>query len=122
MPQVTVKYDSRYVKLHGLLAAPIAGIVAEALSCPDYALVKEDVEVEFKPFGIMDEMRGYSVIIQVDANDFPSRKINLQERNDNIAEGLKFIFATAQLIPEGTGRKAFVWTRLMPAGFTTFKI
>ncbi len=124
MPQVIFKYDARHVRFNKPLVTPIAKIVADALSCTDEngPLVPEDVEVEFRPFGEMDETRGYAAIIQIDANDYPSRRVNLQERNDNIAKAMQIMCKTNELVFNGSNRKAYVWTRLMPAGFTEFEI
>jgi len=83
-----------------------------------------DIEVEFRPFGDIDENNGYTITVQIDANEYPSRQANLQERNKTIAMALQDLFKKAHVIltPDVSNRKAFVWTRLMPAGFAEFNL
>ena len=123
MPQVTVGYNPDHIASHAFPKDSIAEVVAKALSCSECTLVKEDVEIKIKQFGPLDEMRGFSATVIVRANDYPSRRENLRERNNQIKEGIFPILRAARLALEieGTSRKAFVWTRLAPGEFAEFE-
>lgn len=132
MPQITVRSDHRHVDFPAYhpqspISLRIAEIVAKNLTCDDEggAITADDIEVEFKRFGATDKTNGMLITVQIVADEFPSRKANLQARNDEIARALKDLFKEFGVIknfPIASSRKAFVWTLLMPAGFTEFEI
>ncbi len=103
---------TRLEKIKGI----IKEIVAGALTCPDSGgeLVPKEVEVEVKVSELGDSLHErYAVMFYIDANDFPSRKENLQSRSNAIAVKIS-------TIPEFHGMSGFVWVRLFPAAFTDF--
>jgi len=87
-------------------------IVAEALTCPDPdgGLTPQDVEVSVEEYGPMDISGDYHLQVMIDANDFPSRRADLKQRTQQIADRL-----TAVII--GPPTKFYVWVRLTPAAF-----
>jgi len=122
MPHVIVRYDPSLnnieTHLHNI-ALMLPREVVKALSCQNEggSFTEDDVEVEFSPFGNSDKTNGFSMTFQVDANDYPSRRINLTERNDRLAQA---IHRQNERLGWFTGR-GYVWTRLLPAAFTTLQ-
>mgnify|MGYP001596417804 CR=1 FL=1 len=127
MTQAIVNYDGHHARVSSLLSAPIAKIVAEALNCTgkNGHLSPDQVKIKFQEFGDLDETRGCSVIIQIDADDCTHRQTNFQTMNDNIAEGIQQLFSNQGVILSGTGssrRKISIETRLIPTAYTEFEI
>jgi len=87
-------------------------IVAEALTCsdPDGSLTPQDVEVGVEEYGPMDISDDYHLQVMVDANDFPSRRADLQQRTQRIADQIAAVII-------GPPTRFYVWVRLMPAAF-----
>jgi hypothetical protein len=117
---VELKYNKETVALDDILkirdSLPV--FVASELSGsePGASLNSDDIEVCVREFSPDDIDNGYDVAITVDANEWPSRRANLKDRSDEIAESLRLSDTVL-----GDGRKklkAFVWIRLMPAAFT----
>lgn len=115
MPQVIFRYRKDLAKDMPFrkISNEIAKIVAEELSCEDAGgdLTDKDVEVEFRPFGPHDRTNGFAVSIVIDANDFPARKKNFEERVQNIARKL------GRINDWWRHAKAYLWVRLLPASF-----
>lgn len=126
MPHITVRYDAYHVRANNYLTKPIAEIVANELTCDDAggSITSDDIEVELQPFGEMDKTNGMTITVQITADEFPSRKANLQERTDKIARAMQDLFRKSGVIltPDVSVRRAFVWVLLTPAGFTKFEI
>lgn len=92
-------------------------LVAQALTCDDPGgeLTAVDVEVDLKYRDPKWNIGGdqYDLQIVVFANDFPSRKANLEERCRQLRDLLRDQ-------TELGGVKGYVWIRLAPAAFAEF--
>lgn len=114
MPFVRVRHDPRR-PLPDLekIVKDLPEVVADALGCddPEGSLSAHDIEVAVEEFGPMDISGDYDVQIMVEANDYPSRKANLKERTQQIADA----FAKDMNVEPGT--TFYVWVRLSPAAF-----
>lgn len=91
----------------------IPAALAEAFDCPDPGgdLTPKDIEVEVSTVGPKD-INDYYVCVTVLANDFPTRKVNLDERRRKMQALL------APYIPPNM--KGYLWTLLCPASFGEF--
>jgi hypothetical protein len=97
-----------------VLTRELPRIVAEALDCqnPDGRLVSADMEIEV---GRMSEgMRSqFDLHIVVEANEYPERLANLDERRGQIVAAIRGLYGGVEyLLPQG-----FVWVRLCPGSF-----
>ena len=89
--------------------------VADALTCEDPGghLAKDDIEVRFSMRSGLDVGgEQYALEVIVFANDFPSRRQNLEERCCAVRDKLR-----TTLTPDVHGS---VWIRLAPAAFAEF--
>jgi hypothetical protein len=93
----------------------IAGIVAQELSCddPNGELDIDDIELRYLGENKLTDVSKNDVDIIIFANDFPSRKVNLEQRRIAIIKQLKKIF------PRGI--KGSVYIRLAPAAYGEFQ-
>jgi len=99
------------------LASYLRGRVAKALSCDekDGELTSDDVEVELSDYDPRRHIGGeqFDVRVMVIANDYPSRRENLDERRQSIERGMCAGDKMQDL-------KGFVWVLLAPASFGEF--
>jgi len=118
MPLIKVTYDEDIDsdRFMDRLRVVLPNIVARALTCdhPDGQLTPGDIELELAPFkfGELKMITDYRLHIVIDANDYPQRRANLDERRDQIIRELRETFDD---LPKG-----FVWVRLFPASFGEF--
>jgi len=116
MPLVTVRSNILGHVEKTALGPVIQKIVALALDGDEFEswLGPTDIEVEFKEIGPYD-VSFPPVSLLVLANDYPSRKANLQERASQIARALREHEAFPDDALQTTD--GFVWVLLCPAGF-----
>ena len=91
--------------------------MVETLDCADEGghLTLNDVEVRFQEVGPLD-INSMPFSLEIFANDFPSRRVNLQKRTEALATLLR----TAGILPKEVFKThSFVWILLAPAGFQT---
>ena len=97
-------------------AEQLRAFTAQALSCDDVGgrLNSTDVEVEIKDRDPKRNIGGakYDLKILILANDFPSRKANLEQRGSQLKEKV-----AAVLAPNIHGS---IWIRLAPAAYVQF--
>lgn len=99
------------------VAGDLRVAIAAALDCTDEGggLKADHVEVEFRPDHPFDT-DAYDLRLTVIANEFPSRRADLDERREKIQEAFK-----ASLTKAGfCGLYACVWVMLVPASFGRF--
>jgi hypothetical protein len=123
MPNVILKYESGAISISLIkkITEALPKIVANALNVEtreDAKLTEEDVAVEVKTHGHMDQN---TVILEITviANDFPERKATLKERTDEIVTAIKTLIGNEEQIERLQGN-AFVWIMLVPASFQMF--
>jgi hypothetical protein len=122
MPLVTVRHitlepcNDREGLISIINALP--QIVAENLTCEDEggSLTASDVEVEEKEYGPHDINGDFDFSVTIDANLFPSREANLDERARRIEEQLRAI------LPVDLPMKYYIWLRLFPAFFVEGRV
>lgn len=115
MPIVKVTYRPPVFKaIVVLLADELPSIVAEALTCddPKGQLSVSDVEIEVKEMG-PDIRTNYDLRIIVEANEYPERRRNLEQREHQVLIAVRKFFASIDLLPR-TQLKGWVWIRLSP--------
>jgi hypothetical protein len=120
MPLVLVTANrTRFPSLTDAYLRPIGELittwVANILTCDDPGgkLTPNDIEVRFQDRSLLDvggDQHALEVIVF--ANDFPSRRQNLDERCRQLQDYFK-----AALMPDLHG---YVWIRLAPAAFVEF--
>ena len=91
--------------------------IAETLDCAEDGghLTLNDVEVRFQEVGPFD-VNSVPFSLEIFANDFPSRRVNLQKRTETIATLLR----SSGILPKEVFKTySFVWILLAPAGFQT---
>lgn len=91
-------------------------IVAAALTCEEGKLTQDDIEVRFREAGPLD-VGVKKLQIEVIANDYLSRRINLQQRTEQIGHQLQVHGNLSRWLFGGKDTGNFVWVRLTPAGF-----
>lgn len=121
MPLVNVTYNPNAILEQHLkpLGNCLRLKVAWALTCEDEggSLTPDDIEVRFHAVGPHD-INASDLMIEVFANDFPSRRRNIQDRAEAIAEAVReFHNRGGGLRSSDFGGKNFVWVLLAPAGF-----
>jgi hypothetical protein len=116
MPLVKISYRSPIEKKDAeLLAEFLPSVVASALHCdnPDGRLSAVDVETDVQP--ISTEMRTqYDLHIEIEANDYPERRIGLTMRRELIANPIRSFLSKHGLYAPG---RACVWVKLFPASW-----
>ena|SRR6185312_9011992 len=116
MPLVKVKYrNSAHERVADLLGRQLRRIVAAALTCenPEGHLTAKDIDVE--PLEMSPGLQtDYGFIIEVEANEYPERRKNLDERWEDIAVDLRQFFDHPGFGLE-TRPKAALWVKLFPA-------
>ena len=98
------------------LADILPGIIAKALTCdkPDGAtLTPEEVEVESKEMSF-DLRTEYDLQIIVEANEYPARRKNLEQRCHRVLIEIRRFFVNSGKWKPRT-LKGFVWIKLFPA-------
>lgn len=101
-------------------ASDLREIISHALHAPDDeggALSVSDIEIEYREIGMRDE-NTESLMVTIFANDFPSRKQNIEERTGLIASGVATIMPLS--CKGEVGKQGFVWVLLSPAAFVMF--
>lgn len=96
----------------------LQSVVAEALTCDeeDGRLTEKEIEVRFREPSSFD--RNVSDLsVEVFANDFPSRRANLQRRTEQISNQLRIRGRLDPTLCTGAYAGNFVWVLLAPAGF-----
>lgn len=119
MPLVLIKADRRHGRLTDMYLHSVGLLmretIANALDCDDLPgrLTMDDVEVDFQD-RLATAIGGeqYHLQITVFANDYPSRKANLDARNEMITSRLR-----KHLSDDVRG---YVWILLCPASFREF--
>ena len=116
MPKVDI-YCRRHVSLAEItrLIEAMPTAVAKALSVvgdPDTQLTSNDVEVYHHEVREYD-VQHCDVAIYIEANHYDSREIGLKIATGELSEKAQVILLQ--------GRKAFVWIRLVKAGFAEFQ-
>ena len=119
MPLVIVTRDPNTMNdAQALKLGPdLATIVAEALNAPNDeggALTAKDIEVRFRDIGPLD-LNASPLEIEVFANDYPSRKANLEDRVDRICRELRIHPSVPTCAIDDKG--GFVWVFLGAAAF-----
>lgn len=104
------------------ISAYLQILIARSLNAPDDEggkLTPDDIEIRYREIGPRDR-NAAPFMVEVYANEFPSRKENLTERTLLIAAGIR----THPDVPsEVIGKdkpayeRGFVWVQLAPAGF-----
>lgn len=126
MPIVMVKRDPRiidddsFVKINMYLQT----VVAQALDAPDEPgdtgrLVPEDIEIwplELSPFAVNNK----PLEIVIFAQDFPTRRLNVEARAEEIGEKLKSHIWAERLSRIDLVDKRFVWIFMGQTGFHMF--
>ena len=117
MPKVMISYRPHVASLDGAanrLADQIPKIVADALTCanPQGHLVPEDVEVEVKAISSGFRTK-YSLLVEVEANDYPERRKTLEQRTHQILCAIR-IFLNGEDWHR-FGFKGWVWVKLFTA-------
>jgi len=109
-----------------LLGKMLCEAVAKALSIdddPDGRLTPSDIEVVVRDVRPGVDINYVTLAIIIFANDFPSRKANLDERREKIEAAIRDYFKTGPSSLARLGRELsmakqmFVWIRLAPASF-----
>src|SRR3989344_5798366 len=97
------------------LAVELPRIVANALTCdnPDGGLTTKDVEIEVRLMhpGLQT---AYDLHIEVEANEYPERRENLERRTHQILLGVRTVFNSIPFWKSGPPR-GWVWVKLFPA-------
>ena len=84
------------------------------------SLTVDEIEVRFREPGPHD-VNWLDLQIEVQANWFASRAANVEERAGFICEHVDDLWEQAPIdVDLFTGKRAFVWVCLMPAGFRMF--
>lgn len=99
------------------LGPDLQKIVAEALDGNDEEgsrLKPEEIEVRFRDNGPLD-VNSSPFAVEVFANEYPSRKEDLEARVGQIARELRVHPAVPPSVIDDKG--GFVWVMLAPAGF-----
>ncbi len=118
MPMVKVHYRPRAI---GWLVANELGealpqIVADALTSEDSQgeLTANDVEVNV---GAMDSgsLTRYDLHVEVEANDYPMRRRDLERRTHKIAAEVRIFFNRSETWKSPGPPKGWVWVQLVPA-------
>lgn len=99
-----------------LFCEVLRGLVADALTCddPDGQLRNSDVEVKLEYRDPRTHFGGgkYAVQVVVFANDYPSRRENLETRCSELSEQVR------SALPQGV--RGYAWVLLGPAAFKEF--
>lgn len=121
MPLVKLRYKDDPILFRGVLhlTKELPKIVAEALnsSDPEGHLEPKDVEVEICKADPND-LTHYDFYVLVEANDYPERRRNLDERRKKIADAfwevMRPTMKPGDYIRHYSG---FVWVKLCPGSF-----
>lgn len=118
MPMVKVLYRSPAVgwMTANLLGNSLPQIVAGALTSkdPEGELVASDIEVEVADMNPGLRTR-YDLHIEVEANDYPERRRDLERRAHWIAREVRIFFNRAETWKLSEPPKGWVWVKLVPA-------
>jgi hypothetical protein len=99
-----------------VLKEELPKIIADALTCgnPDGILRPHEIELEIEMMPAITQSK-YQLQITIDANDYPERRVNLDDRRIAITRCVRDLFDGCGFLPIG-----FVWVRLFPASFGEF--
>lgn len=116
MPLVMVHCDPRVVSDDslGLLNSYLSKLVAEVLDAsPEGPLTANDVEVITYNYQEFDVHHNSFDIIVI-ANDYPSRRMDLEQRKNLLMDRLKIFLKSVRYL---NGKKFSVWIVLAPSAF-----
>ena len=120
MPMVKVHYQPNKVgsPTAKALGDCMAGIVARALTCndPEGELTDSDVEVDVAEMSPKMQTR-YDLHIEVEANDYPDRRKDLDQRAQRVAEQVRIFFNQRAPWQPSYLPKGWVWVKLVPAAW-----
>ncbi len=124
MPLVVVTRNPQVISDESLpgLAAVLRNAVAVCLAVEEDggSLTDDEIEVRFREPGPHD-VNSLDLQIEIQANWFASRAANIDERVVYICEHVEDRWGEAPHdVDLFTGKRAFVWVCLMPAGFRMF--
>lgn len=119
MPLVRIIYQGKadHPEVLRRLQVGLQEVVANALSTSDAKLAKADIELIFEPGNSLNVGKDLKIIVF--ANDFVERKGNLQERSEQISEGVGELLSPS---PHRNGERihGFVYVRLSDGGLGKF--
>lgn len=119
MPLAIITYRplSALAKFSDRIAEILPSIIAQTLNVPGHphaSLTNKDTEVRLVSGSALD-INSPEIAIQIFANDYEERKVNLDERTKNISELIKQSKAWSPSL-EG---KVYVWVMLFPGSFVS---
>jgi len=110
VPLVTANKGATSTEVFDQVLARLPQIVAEELSCPEGVLTPKDIEVQVR-FENSRDIHNHRLGIIIEANDYPNRRVNLDERRRKIVERVGVLAGDEQ---------GYVWVRLSPGSYGEF--